>query len=64
MGSKAQRQNQHIQRLTRKIRKFEKNSKSTAGLEKELSYMLGEERPAHKTGKEVDPRYKKFRGEY
>ena len=64
MGSKAQRQNQHTRRLASKIRKFEKKGKSTAGLEKELSYMLGEERPAFKTGREVDPRFKRYNGQY
>ena len=61
MGSKAQRRNQHIRRISSKIRKFEKKGKSTAGLEKELGYMLGEERPAHRTGREADPRLKKVR---
>ena len=60
VGSKAQRQNQHIRRLNSKIRKFKKKGKSTAGLEKELSYMEGEDRPSHKTGREADPRLKKF----
>jgi len=61
MGSKTQRQNQHVRRLNKKIRQFEKAGKSTAGLEKELSYMLGEERPAYKTGRDADPRFKKIR---
>ena len=64
MGSKSQRQNQHMRRLNSKIRKFEKKGKSTAGLEKELAYMLGEERPSHKTGREADPRLKKYNGQY
>ena len=55
MGSKAQRQNQHVRRLNIKIRKFEKRGWSTAGLEKELGFMLGEPRPAHKTGKDARP---------
>tara|TARA_R110000824_G_scaffold69520_1_gene179045 strand:- start:362 stop:556 length:195 start_codon:yes stop_codon:yes gene_type:complete len=59
MGSKTQRQNQHVQRLNNKIRKFAKKGKSVAGLEKELSYMLGEERQSFKTGREADPRLKK-----
>jgi hypothetical protein len=59
-GSKSQRQNQHVQRLNKKIRKFTKKGKSIAGLEKELSYMLGEDRPTFKTGREVDPRLKKY----
>jgi hypothetical protein len=61
MGSKAQRQNQHIRRINSKIRKFKKAGKSTDGLEKELGYMLGEERPVHRTGREADPRLKKVR---
>jgi hypothetical protein len=60
MGSKAQRQNQHVQRLNKKIRKFTKAGRSTAGLEKELNYMLGEERVKHKTGRDADPRLKRF----
>jgi hypothetical protein len=60
MGNKVQRQNQHMRRISRKIRQFTKKGKSIAGLEKELSYMLGEERPAFKTGREVDPRLKRF----
>jgi hypothetical protein len=60
MGNKEQRQNQHVQRLNKKIRKFTKAGKSTAGLEKELSYMLGEERAAHPSGRDVDPRLKRF----
>ena len=60
MGSKAQRQNQHIRRLTNKIRKFEASGKSTVKLEKELGYMMGEERPKHKTGREADARLKRI----
>jgi hypothetical protein len=59
MGSKSQRQNQHIKRLESKIKKFEKKNRSTEGLEKELGYMLGEPRPAFKTGRDCDLRYKK-----
>jgi len=55
MGSKAQRQNQHVRRLNMKIRKFEKRDWSTVGLEKELGFMLGEPRPACKTGKAARP---------
>tara|TARA_Y100000310_G_scaffold234515_1_gene237507 strand:+ start:1639 stop:1857 length:219 start_codon:yes stop_codon:yes gene_type:complete len=61
MGNKNQRQNQHMRRLNKKIRRFEKAGKSTAGLEKELAYTLGEERPAYKTGRDADPRFKKVR---
>tara|TARA_B100000131_G_scaffold168602_1_gene162982 strand:+ start:7639 stop:7827 length:189 start_codon:yes stop_codon:yes gene_type:complete len=59
MGSKPQRQNQHVKRLERKIRKFKAKGKSTVGLEKELSYMEGEERPSFKTGRDADPRLKR-----
>lgn len=59
MGSKVQRQNQHVKRLEKKIRKFKKKGKSTGGLAKELGYMLGEDRPEFKTGRDVDPRLKK-----
>jgi hypothetical protein len=59
MGSKAQRQNQHIKRLEKKIRKFEAKGWSISGLEKELGYMLGEDRPAYKTGRDADARLKK-----
>ncbi len=50
MGSKSQRQNQYVKRLEAKIRKFKKTGKSTAGLEKELGYMMGESRPGFTTG--------------
>jgi hypothetical protein len=60
MGSKAQRQNQHVKRLEGKIRKFEKKGWSTDGLEKELGYMMGEKRPEHKTGRDADVRLKKW----
>ncbi len=58
-GSKPQRQNQHAKRLQSKIKRFKKRGKSTEGLEKELGYMMGEERPAFKTGRDADPRLKK-----
>jgi hypothetical protein len=61
MGTKAQRQNQHTKRLESKIRRFKKKGKSTEGLEKELGYMMGEDRPEFKTGKDVDSRLKKHR---
>jgi hypothetical protein len=61
MGSKAQRQNQHMRRINSKIRKFKKKGKSVEKLEKELAYMLGEERPTFRTGREADPRLKKYR---
>ena len=60
MGSKPQRQNQHMRRLMSKIRRFEKKNKSVEGLKKELAYTVGDEdRPKFKTGREVDPRLKK-----
>ena len=60
MGTKAQRQNQHLRRLMSKIRKFEKTDKNTDGLQKELSYCMSEsERPSFKTGRDADPRLKK-----
>ena len=58
MGSKSQRQNQHIKRLESKIRRWQKKGKNTDGLEKELNYCLGEDRPTFKTGREADPRIK------
>tara|TARA_R110001583_G_scaffold21333_12_gene81070 strand:- start:1267 stop:1458 length:192 start_codon:yes stop_codon:yes gene_type:complete len=60
MGSKSERQNQHLKRLMSKIKKFEKNGKSVEGLKKELGYAVGEtKRPVFKTGREADPRLKK-----
>ena len=62
MGSKAQRQNRHMKRLEKKIRQWKKKVKKTDGLEKELNYCLGEDRPIHKTGREADPRFKGYEG--
>ncbi len=62
MGSKAQRQNQHVKRLERKIKKFKAKGKDITGLEKELGYMMGEDRPTFKTGRECDPRFKGYEG--
>ena len=60
MGSKAQRQNQHVRKLMSKIRRFEKANKDTAGLQKELSFCMGEtKRATFKTGREADQRLKK-----
>ena len=60
MGSKSQRQNQHMKKLMAKIKRFENNGKSTEGLKKELDYVMGEtSRPSFKTGREADPRHKK-----
>ena len=62
MGSKAQRQNQHMRKLMAKIKKFEKKGKNTDGLQKELEFCIGDKpRPEFKTGREADPRLKKFR---
>jgi hypothetical protein len=58
-GSKVQRQNQHVKRLEKKIKRFKKSGRNTAGLEKELGFMSGEDRPAFKSGREVNPKYKK-----
>ena len=60
MGSKSQRQNQHLRHLMAKIRKFEKRGKNTDGLKRELAYVMGDEkRPEFKTGREADPRLKR-----
>ena len=59
MGSKTQRQNQHVKCLEKKMRKRQKAGRCTKGLTKELGYMMGEERPAHKTGRDADHRLKK-----
>ena len=60
MGSKEQRQHQHLKKLMAKIKKFENKNKSTEGLKKELGYVMGEtERPSFRTGRDADPRHKK-----
>ena len=52
MGSKAQRQNQHLRRLMSKVHRFKEANKSTVGLEKELAFCMGDaDRPAFKTVK-------------
>ena len=61
-GSKSQRQNKHVRRLNMKIKKFKAAGKNTEGLEKELGYMMGDDRPTFKTGRDVDPRLKKYNG--
>ena len=62
MGSKPQRQNQHMKKVMAKIKKFEKQNKSVDGLKKELNYIMGDtKRPAFKTGREADSRLKKKR---
>ena len=60
MGSKKQRQNQHVKRIERKIRQYKAKDKSVEKLEKELSFATGSAtRPEHKTGREADARTKK-----
>ena len=61
-GSKSQRQNQHVRRLNMKIKKFKAKGKDVTGLEKELGYMMGDDRPTIKTGRDADPRLKKYNG--
>jgi len=43
-----------------KIKRFKARGKSTAGLEKELGYMMGDDRPTFKTGRDSDRRLKKY----
>jgi hypothetical protein len=43
-----------------KIKKFKAKGKDTSGLEKELGYMTGDDRPAFKTGREADARLRKY----
>ena len=59
MGSKHQRQNQHVKRIESKIRRWKTKGKNTEALEKELGYCMGETRPSFPTGRESDPRLKK-----
>ena len=59
MGSKAQRQNQHIKRLERKIRQFTAKGQDTEKLKKELGFAQGGTRPEFRTGRDADPRVKK-----
>mgnify|MGYP001252225709 CR=1 FL=1 len=60
-GSKAQRQNQHVRKLMIKLNRHKSRGWNTDGLEKELAFCTGEkERPSFRTGREVDPRLKKF----
>ena len=64
MGSKAQRQNQHMRRLMMKIRRFEKRGKNVEKLQKELAYVVGEKpRPEFKTGTAADRRLKRKKGQ-
>ena len=60
MGTKAQRQNQHVRRLNMKIKKFKAKGKDVTGLEKELGYMMGDDRPNFKTGREADRRLRRY----
>jgi hypothetical protein len=39
-----------------KIKKFKAKGKSIVGLEKELGYCMGEDRPKFKTGRDADAR--------
>ena len=60
MGSKLQRQNQHIRRLTSKIKRHKKRGWSTEKMEKELSYCTGDsDRPSFNTGAIADARNKR-----
>jgi hypothetical protein len=61
MGSKAQRQNQHIRHLNSKINRHKAKGWDTTKMEKELGYCMGEARPEFKTGKAADPHFKKNR---
>jgi hypothetical protein len=45
-----------------KIKKWKAKEKDTSGLEKELGYSTGElDRPTFKTGRDIDPRLKKWK---
>jgi len=44
-----------------KIKRRKAKGRNTDKLEKELGYCMGDPRPEFKTGKDVDPRFKKFR---
>tara|TARA_B100000131_G_scaffold301300_1_gene323399 strand:+ start:301 stop:444 length:144 start_codon:yes stop_codon:yes gene_type:complete len=44
-----------------KLKKFKSAGKNTDGLEKEISFMTQDnERPEFKTGRDADPRLKKY----
>ena len=61
-GSKLQRQNKHQRRLATKIKRWNAKEKDTSGLEKDLGYSSGKlDRPAFRTGRDVDPRLKKWK---
>ena len=60
-GSKSQRQNQHVRSLMAKIARHTKRGWNVAGLERELSFASGDEkRPLCRTGRDVDPRFRKL----
>ena len=60
-GTKAQRQNQHMRRLMMKINRHKARGWNVSGLEKELAFCTGDkERPSFATGREADPRLKKY----
>jgi hypothetical protein len=61
MGSKTQRQNQHVRRLEAKIKRHKSKGRDTSKMEKELGYCTGDSRPEFKTGRDADPRLKKHR---
>ena len=64
MGSKAQRQNQHLRRLMMKKKRHEKRGWNTDGLDREIAYVSGDkERPAFKTGRVADNRMKRYTSE-
>jgi hypothetical protein len=47
-----------------KLKKFKTKGWKTEGLEKEISYCVGdEERPAFQTGRVADDRFRNYRGE-
>ena len=61
MGSKAQRQNQYLRRLTMKKNRHEKRGWNTDGLAREIAYLSGDkERPSYKTGRVADGRMKRY----
>jgi hypothetical protein len=62
-GTKLQRQNQHRKRLMSKIKRWKVKEKDTTGLEKELGYSSGKlDRPTFRSGRDCDPRLKKWQG--
>ena len=61
MGSKAQRQNQHLRHLMMKKNRHDKRGWNTDGIAREIAYVSGEkERPAHSTGRVADERMKRY----